>query len=258
MGHDRRTRTADQHGPDEHLHHRHGGHAEDLAHHQFEGSHRRDHDLQHARRLLLDDALHHHGAVDHQEHVEHHAEPQPHHCGDGRRTGRRRTLVVADDLHLDVGLDVGQNPVEIFDPVSAQLLAFEHFRDLAPQILFEHHRRSGIGVELHVGGVRQYVGADIEHAELVDHHAQRRIDRQVRRFEAHLVAAFEMLRHQSAAVDHDDGLGLARSVAHHQRRRQHQAEHQHGHEQRGDDEGFFADALVELARHDQPYIRHEK
>ena len=102
--------------------------------------------------------------------------------------------------------------------------------------------------------VFQDVAADPEHAETVGQRPAGLFDRQVRRLEAQLLVAFEARGDETALVDHGDPLFVAARELHDERRGGHQPDHQYGHQQGGDDEGFFTDALVEFASYDDTYL----
>ena len=259
MGDEQRPDAANQHAPNQNLDHGHRGHAQDFTHHQLEGAHRRDHNLQHAVVLLLDDRLHDHAAVDEQEHVEHHPQHEARSRGDDRRAGLRillLRLVVAEGLHVDRGLHLVENLRQVLDVVGLELLRLDDVLNLAGDVLLNRERRGAVEVEAHVVGVGHHVAADVEDAVDILKAAARLVGGQLSGFEAELLVALERGGHPSALVDDGDALELPRREAHDEGRRRHQGEHQHGHEQRGDDEGFLADALVELASDDDGDVRH--
>ena len=245
----------------QHLYDSHRSHAEDFAHHQVEGAHRRDHHLQHAVVLLLDHRLHDHRAVDQQEHVEDESQDVTHARGHGRRLRLRvllLRLVVAEGLHVDRGLHLVEDLREVFDVVGLEFLGFEDAFDLPRDVAFEGERRRRVGVEPDVVRVFQDVAADVEHAEFVGQLLAGLLGREFRGLETDLLVVFEFRGHQPAVVDDGDDLLVAPRELHDERRGGHQPDHQHGHQQGGDDEGFFTYALVELALDDDGYVGHDR
>ena len=186
-GHHRGADAADQHAPNGHLYDGHRGDAENLAHHQIEGPHRGDHDLQHAVVLLLDHRLHDHLPVDQKEHVEDESQDVARHGGHGgglRMGLLLLRLVVAEGLERHGGLHLVEDLLEIVDIVPLELLGLENAFDLVRDAALDRERRRRVGVELHVGGVFQDVAADPEHAETVGQRPAGLFGRQVRRLEA--------------------------------------------------------------------------
>ena len=123
---------------------------------------------------------------------------------------------------------------------------------------FEGERRRRVGVEPDVVRVFQDVAADVEHAEFVGQLLAGLLGREFRGLETDLLVVFEFRGHQPAVVDDGDDLLVAPRELHDERRGGHQPDHQHGHQQGGDDEGFFTYALVELALDDDGYVGHDR
>ena len=260
MRHDERTHAAHQHAPDEHLHHRDGGDTQDLAQHQPEGADRRDDHFEHPVVLLLDDRLHDHRTVNHQEHIEDHTEHEPHDGRYGRRIGLLVAavvlhLVVAEDLHIDRSLHLVENLRQIFDVIVLEFLLLDDVGDLPRHTLLDQHRRGAVGIELHVAGIGHYVPADPEYAETVGMLSASLVERQVGRLIDHLLAALEPGSDHTALVDHGNMPGFPLGIAHDERRGHHQTDHQHRHKNRGHDERLLAHPFVEFPGNDNSYLR---
>nr|DAO23843.1 MAG TPA: hypothetical protein [Caudoviricetes sp.] len=261
MGHDQRTHADDQHTPDQHLHHRDGCHAEDFAHHQLERPDRRNDHLQHAVVLLLDDALHHHRAVDQQEHVEDEAEHHAHDRGDCGRACLPvlcAALVVAENLQVHGGLDRLENPGQVVDIVRLEFFPLQDAADLRFDARLHQNRGGGVGIELHLGRIFQHVFPDPQHPESVGKLRAGLRERKIGGLEDEHFVALERRKHQPAFVDYGDMLRIAPRIVHHQCGDDYQTDHQHRHEDGGDDKGFFTDALVEFARYDYTNFRHDR
>mgnify|MGYP000733509096 CR=1 FL=1 len=179
--------------------------------------------------------------------------------GDDRRLGLGLLLlrlVVAEGLERHGGLHLVEDLLEIVDIVPLELLGLEDAFDLVRDAALDRERRRRVGVEPDVVRVFQDVAADVEHAEFVGQLLAGLLGRQVRRLETQLLVAFEARGDETALVDHGDPLFVAARELHDERRGGHQGHHQQGHQQRGDDEGLFAHAFVELALDDDGDIGH--
>ena len=135
-----------------------------------------------------------------------------------------------------------------------EFLVFYYFLHLAGDGAFHSHRRSLAGVELHVTRFLNDVVANEQHSITVAVCAQRVGGTFVGNHKAHFVAALEVLGNNAAVVDNVDFLGLCSGECHYQGRGNHQANHQHGKENCGDDEALLGYTLQKFACYYYTYL----